>query len=118
MTETVEKKPVNARVLAKMEHLHRLINHARTSEAERAAAERALGRLTEAYSAPGDIADKGPGKYVYLWNPGAWEGEKYGEARNLTLTATAVCLSMLWGSLWVCVVASHRTDHTGTRGEV
>ncbi|MER7115499.1 hypothetical protein ABT332_13505 [Saccharomonospora azurea] len=89
MTETIEKKPVNARVLAKIEHLHRLINHARTSEAERAAAERALKRLTDAYSAPGDIADKGPGKYVYLWNPGAWEGEKYGEARNLTLTQIA-----------------------------
>jgi hypothetical protein len=86
-TPSQGKKPLNERVKATIAHLERLIDHDRTSEEERGAAHRALQRIAEAYEFHSAAQrSEGPG---FLYNPGAWAGEKYCSTAGLAETEIA-----------------------------
>ncbi|WP_189055292.1 hypothetical protein [Longimycelium tulufanense] len=76
--------PMNERMQAKIKALLALIEHQRTSEEERDAARRALKRINDQREKHEKAWPTGR-----LYNPGAWKGSKYEQARNLTLTEIA-----------------------------
>lgn len=78
---------MNQRTAKTAERLLALINHPRTSEDERDAARRALKRVHDRQQ--DEVESRAAQTARRLYNPGAWQGSKYEQARRLTLTEIA-----------------------------
>ncbi|GGU45760.1 hypothetical protein [Lentzea flava] len=76
----------NARQAKNIESLLALIEHPRTSEEERDAGRRALKRIYDALKMH-DVDESSEDRWLY--NPGAWKGSKYDEAKGLSLPEIA-----------------------------
>jgi hypothetical protein len=80
---------MNQRAARAIERLVELINHKRTSDDERDAARRALKRIHDRQAAAADSDTPPTGESRGFYNPGAWRGSKYEQARYLSLTEIA-----------------------------
>lgn len=80
---------MNQRAARAAERLLTLINHSNTSDDERDAARRALKRLNDRHKTPDDSGTTPQDGSRRLYNPGAWQGSKYEQARYLSLTEIA-----------------------------
>lgn len=90
------------RVQRTIRHLLTLIEHPNTGEDERDIARRMLQRIREAHqldhdgpaqvggdAVTGEAPEPGTVGHPWLYNPGAWAGSKYHQARTLSLTEIA-----------------------------
>jgi len=86
-TNEATRKQSTSRIRAKVAAMRTMIGHASTSEEERAAAQRGLARLAQSYDLDGTTGVTTAERWLY--NPGAWQGERYDSVKRMTLTEIA-----------------------------